>query len=385
MKKFKILSITILSTLLLGACANSNDNHDSSNTSAHNQSEKVSKSRTRKSKHKVHKSKASEQSEKSESSSNDSQKDILDKLVKLTDSKSSGSNKNYYWENGEAKTNGFKDLKAGDYNFSSDSQGRSSVAKAVLTYSEYQSSKGGRQGTPLDPPSWPMNNPIIGIHFELTDRTYHGYLYNRSHSIADSLLGKGSYTSQFNFTTGTRPQNVGADQKGGMRAAEETVEKYWESHPDSKETVEYETTPIYKGDEPVPRGSIVDIKSSDNEINTEIVVINSVEGIKINYNNADSDAQPYVKNTRVKSKPVVKVLSHPKQTVQTVTKPVIQSTNYTKSADWSVAAPGKVFVSDSNKYYSRVKNPDNFAYISQSTAQAEGDQPAIRGNEYAQP
>ncbi|GEP19556.1 DNA/RNA non-specific endonuclease [Pediococcus argentinicus] len=378
MKKFKILSITILSTLLLGACANSNDNHDSSNTSAHNQSEKVFKSQT-------HKSKASTQLKKSEGSSNDSRKEILDKLVKLTDSKSSGSNKNYYWENGAAKTNGFGDLKYGDYNFSSDSQGRSAVAKAVLTYSEYQSSKGGRQGTPLDPPSWPMNNPIVGIHFELTDRTYHGYLYNRSHSIADSLLGKGSYTSQFNFTTGTRPQNVGANQKGGMRAAEETVEKYWESHPNSKETVEYETTPIYKGDETVPRGSIVDIKSSDNEINTEIVVINSVEGIKINYNNADSDVQPYVKNTRVKSKPVVKVLSHPKQTVQPVTKPVTQSTNYTKSADWSVAAPGKVFVSDSNMYYSRVKNPDNFAYISKSTAQAEGDQPAARGNEYAQP
>lgn len=107
-------------------------------------------------------------------------------------------------------------MKAGDYHFASDSQGQASTAKAVLTYSEYKSSKGSRQGDPLDPPSWPSSNPKVAISYILAGRTYHGYLYNRGHSIGDSLLGAKSYTSEYNFTTGTRSQNVGADQNGGM-------------------------------------------------------------------------------------------------------------------------------------------------------------------------
>ncbi len=101
----------------------------------------------------------------------------------------------------------------GDYKFEADDKGRSSTARAILTYSQYESSKGSRQGQPLEPPFWPKNNPKTAITFSLTGKTYHGYQFNRSHSIADSLLGKDSYTSNFNFTTGTRSQNVGANKK----------------------------------------------------------------------------------------------------------------------------------------------------------------------------
>lgn len=207
---------------------------------------------------------------------------IEQKLVDYTNRQSSGPNKNYYWENGKAKSSNFLVLKKGKYKFTSDKKGRSSVASAKLTYAQYLASKGSRQGTTLDPPSWPKNKKVA-ISFKLTGRVYHGYMYNRSHSIADSLLGKDSYTSKYNFTTGTRSQNVGADQNGGMRATEEVAENYWKKNPHSSATIQYQTTPVYHGSETIPRGSIVDIKSSDGRVNKEIVVINSAEGHKINY------------------------------------------------------------------------------------------------------
>lgn len=209
---------------------------------------------------------------------------VLKKLVSYTNHESAGPTQDYYWQLGKSHTTGFKHLKSGDYHFASDSQGRAGTARAVLTYGEYADSRGSRQGSPLEPSSWPTTNPKVAISYAFTGRTYHGYLYNRAHSIGDSLLGAKSYTSENNFTTGTRPQNVGADQDGGMRYAEETAEAYWASNPNTSDTIKYETTPLYYHSETIPRGSIVDIKSSDGQINTAVAVINSAEGIKINYN-----------------------------------------------------------------------------------------------------
>ena len=56
-----------------------------------------------------------------------------------------------------------------------------------------------------------------------------------------------------------------------------------------------------------------------------------------------------------------------------------------QEGDWTVAGPGMVFVSDSNLYYSRVKNPGNFQYVSQQDADSSGAHRASRGNEYARP
>lgn len=206
---------------------------------------------------------------------------ITKDLISYTTAQSPGPTKNYYYENGHAAA--IKDLPAGSYSFQADSKGRSGVAVAKLTYNQFEESKGSRQGTPLDPPYWPRNLKVA-ITYSFNDRTYHGYMWNRSHSIADSLLGAASYDSVYNFTAGTRPQNVGADQKGGMRYAESMVENYWRAHPNTNQTVSYQTTPIYHEDERIPRGSIVDIKSSDGQLNREIVVINSAEGLDIDYN-----------------------------------------------------------------------------------------------------
>ena len=213
--------------------------------------------------------------------------DVSKKLVELTDQQSSGDNKNYFWDNGEAQLVNDDDVANGNLKFSQDEKGRSSLAKGKLTYQMFMDSKGSRQGTPLNPPNWPQKNPKASIYSSLTGRTYHGFFYNRSHSIADSLGGKASYDSVDNFTTGTRTQNVGANQNGGMRAAEELAETYWKNHPNSQAIIHYQVQPIYNGNETIPRGSIVNEKSSDGVLNKQIVVINDAEGYTINYFNGE--------------------------------------------------------------------------------------------------
>jgi len=215
---------------------------------------------------------------------------IASQLKTLTDNADPGTTKNYFYTNGNADINQSSMPVAGQVSFTCDSMGRASVAKANLTYDMFKESAGSRQGTPLDPPTgWPQSNPEIAIHYSMTNAKtgqpiiYHGYMWNRSHSIADSLAGAQSYTSAYNFTSGTRAQNVGADQNGGMRAAEEIAENYWKANPGSVATIYYQVTPLYNGNELIPRGSVIDILSSDGSINTEIVVINDAEGWAINY------------------------------------------------------------------------------------------------------
>ncbi|TOY84959.1 deoxyribonuclease [Levilactobacillus brevis] len=316
---------------------------------------------------------------------------VLKRLVSYTNHESAGPTQDYYWQLGKSHTTGFKHLKSGDYHFASDSQGRAGTARAVLTYGEYADSRGSRQGSPLEPSSWPTTNPKVAISYAFTGRTYHGYLYNRSHSIGDSLLGAKSYTSENNFTTGTRPQNVGADQDGGMRYAEETAEAYWASNPNTSDTIKYETTPLYYHSETIPRGSIVDIKSSDGQINTAVAVINSAEGIKINYNTGSNNAKP-IKSTGSQSSQATRTTSSHSYGSSTgsashKTNAAARSTTHsgTKSGQWTVAAAGMVYVSDSHKYYSRVTNPDNYTYESESAAQSSGATRASRGNQYARP
>ncbi|MCW6101601.1 hypothetical protein [Lactiplantibacillus plantarum] len=59
--------------------------------------------------------------------------------------------------------------------------------------------------------------------------------------------------------------------------------------------------------------------------------------------------------------------------------------SYTQNGGWATAASGMVFVSDSNKYYTSVKNPGNYQYMTQSAADNSGAKPAPRGNQYARP
>lgn len=219
-----------------------------------------------------------------------SHQQIKSELMTYTNERSAGPIQNYYWNAGQAKLVDDDDINNGDIRYSHDVLGRAGMARAKLTYQMYAESKGKRQGDPLDPARWPQNGEV-SIHHSLTDRIYNGYMYNRSHSVADSLGGEITYSSEDNFTTGTRTQNVGADHKGGMRAAEITVENYWKEHPNTNEIVHYQVTPVFNDNEYVPRGTIIDIKSSDNELNTRIVVINTAEGFAIDYTSGQYKAK----------------------------------------------------------------------------------------------
>lgn len=272
MKQRKILTTLLLSTFLLSACSLTETKHTATNTST-SISEKIEVTQP---------STAPNSAPKTVPIDTEDNISIMATLINLTDQANAGDNRNYYFEVGKARLQDDSDLKNGQLDFKLDEKGRSSTARGKLTYQMFEQSKGKRQGQPLDPPYWPKNVKTE-IHYSLTNRTYHGYLYNRSHSIADSLGGEKTYTSKANFTTGTRPQNVGANQKGGMRYAEEMVENYWKEHANTTEIVHYQVEPMYKNNEVIPRGSIIDIKSSDNILNKRIVVINDVEGMKINY------------------------------------------------------------------------------------------------------
>lgn len=186
-----------------------------------------------------------------------------------------------------------------------------------------------------------------------------------------------------------------------MRYAEETVEGYWNSHSGTRNTVSYQTTPLYKGSENIPRGSVIDIKSSDNILNDEVIVVNSVEGIKINYNTGTSDAKdlstsstPVIHAATAHSRqnsnhsaPATKATSnHTKSSSSSVSNNSNSGQSYSTNGQWSVAASGMVFYrTDSNKYYSEVTNPNNYVYESQSAAVAAGGEQAPRGNQYARP
>lgn len=161
-----------------------------------------------------------------------------------------------------------------------DKYGRTRTAKATLTYKMVKKALDeGRKYIPYDvkPSGWNYNKTI---KLKLTDGTkYKGYFWNRSHLIADSLGGK---VKRRNLITGTRTQNVGANNDtGGMAFCECLVRQWLLRH--HKGTVYYSVRPVYKGKELVPRSLVVDMKSSDKTLNKRFVVYNAMRGYKINY------------------------------------------------------------------------------------------------------
>lgn len=115
--------------------------------------------------------------------------------------------------------------------------------------------------------------------------TYTGAFYNRSHLIADSLGGE---PSKKNLITGTRCQNTGTNNAqdsgyGGMAYPEETVRKYFKRNYNDATDVYYAVTPVYEGDELLPRSVFVDVKSEDGKIDMHIETYNCAKGYEIDY------------------------------------------------------------------------------------------------------
>lgn len=123
---------------------------------------------------------------------------------------------------------------------------------------------------------------------EMDSNGYHGWLYNKSHSLAWSLGGD---METHNLTLGTRAQNVGtnkAKEGGGMGYPETQIRNAMQSKPNTK--VYYDVKPVYNGDELVPRGSHVRAYSVNDDgktINLNVWIFNAQDGIKIDYHTGE--------------------------------------------------------------------------------------------------
>ena len=125
-------------------------------------------------------------------------------------------------------------------------------------------------------------NPKVAIKSTTsTKKVYEGRMYNRSHLIADSLGGK---ATKENAVTGTRTQNVGENNHGGMAYMESILRDFFKDKTDV--TVYYQVKPLYNGNELLPRAVEVNVKASDGSIDQKIIVYNTANGYNIDYNNA---------------------------------------------------------------------------------------------------
>ena len=108
-----------------------------------------------------------------------------------------------------------------------------------------------------------------------------GYLYNRCHLIGYQLTGENA--NECNLITGTRYLNV-----EGMLPFENAVTEY------VKETgnhVLYRVTPLYKGNEPLSRGVLMEgysIEDNGNGISFNVFCPNIQPGIEIDYRDGTS-------------------------------------------------------------------------------------------------
>lgn len=168
------------------------------------------------------------------------------------------------------------------YSYSHDDLDRTTTAYGLVNYKAVMDSKGWRADFEpnSEPSGWykgkESNNKKVSVKLP-NGKIYNGYFYNRSHLIADSLGGR-SY--KYNVVTGTRQQNVGNNGDGGMQYIEKKVVDYVLK---TKNNVYYEVTPVYNGNELVPRYVIVNAKSEDGVINEKVKVFNNASGYEINY------------------------------------------------------------------------------------------------------
>ncbi len=160
-----------------------------------------------------------------------------------------------------------------------DELGRTREVTSVITWKTIEKSAGVREEFEKgsNPSGWPKKNPKVEVKF--ADKNYHGYVWNRSHLVADSLGGR---AFRWNLITGTRAQNVGQnDQKGGMQYIEKKTIDFIKS--DKSQKVYYKAVPIYEGNELIPRTVEVYAYSENGRLNEKVVTINELPGFKINY------------------------------------------------------------------------------------------------------
>ncbi|MDY4522639.1 MAG: DNA/RNA non-specific endonuclease [Atopobium sp.] len=159
-----------------------------------------------------------------------------------------------------------------------DALGRTREVRACITYQMMEDGMSRDREQMPNPSGWPSKNPEVQIKL-YNNSVYKGRMWNRSHLLAKSLGGKEIIE---NLITGTRMQNVGAnDDQGGMALVETAIRTWLQANPSG--TVQFVATPVYEGEERIPRSVIVDVKTSDGFIDEEVEVYNAAKGYEINY------------------------------------------------------------------------------------------------------
>ena len=188
----------------------------------------------------------------------------------------------YYAENGTAVIDNTKFPEIGNINYTGkDELGRTLSVYGVITMEMV--SKSSAEERPDfkkgdEPSGWNKNKKVS---VQTSSGEYNGWFWNRSHLVADRL---GGATNSDNAITGTRMQNVGnRSNSGGMAYVEQLTVDYLTTH--RGEHVYYSAEPIYSGDELIPRYVIVNVKSSDDILNKQIITFNNQYGYKIDYTN----------------------------------------------------------------------------------------------------
>lgn len=181
------------------------------------------------------------------------------------------------------------DIPAGEVRYQPlDELGRATRAAGTVTYETMQAGiareRGNLQG--VEPSGWGHNQEVTIV--QPNGKEYHGYLWNRSHLVAKSLGGSDDLE---NLVCGTRMQNIGSnDGQGGMGYPEGLARTWLESHPEG--TLFYSATPLYAGDELVCRSVLVDLRSSDGELDLELEVYNAAAGYVIDYATGEFSQEP---------------------------------------------------------------------------------------------
>lgn len=188
--------------------------------------------------------------------------------------------------------------------FGLDELGRTQRAVGMITYEMVEDSAGSRSEFEknAEPSGWPSKNQYVGqksgrdgvgdgilMH---NGKTYKGYMWNRSHLIADALggydydQGGNQVSRRVNLITGTRAQNVGAnDGDGGMQHCESLALKWLKANQGKR--LWYSVEPIYEGDELIPRSVIVKMLSEDGSLQGEWEIYNCAKGYEIDYSTGD--------------------------------------------------------------------------------------------------
>lgn len=150
-----------------------------------------------------------------------------------------------------------------------DNLNRVTAANALLNVSLMPSAK--REPLHWNPTGW-HNKRISG-----------GWLYNRSHLIGYQLTGQNNNPK--NLMTGTRSLN-----SPEMLAHEMDIAYYLKQS--SSHYIRYRVTPVFRGNELLPRGVQMEAQSvGDNSVHFNVYIFNVQEGVTLNYSDGTSQIE----------------------------------------------------------------------------------------------